>query len=125
MICSHKIDSYRNKVEFTIGRKYNIVEQCVGDVCVGFNVGDSSKGINYVDSPENTRVNSEESIIAAKRCEAIVRASGLEPFIKSKIEGFWRILLYRESSITNQALISFVVSEGIEVTADLKKIMVE
>ena len=97
----------------------------MGDVCVGFNVGDSSKGINFVDSPENTRVNSQESILAAKICEDIVKTSGLEPFVKSKIEGFWRIFLYRESSTTNQALISFVVSDGIEVTDDLKKIMVE
>jgi tRNA (uracil-5-)-methyltransferase len=54
-----------------------------------------------------------------------VNASGLEPFNKSKIEGFWRIFLYRESSITNQALISFVVTDGTEVTAELKKKMVE
>jgi hypothetical protein len=83
----------------------------VGDICVGFNVGDSSKGVNFVDSPANTKVNSEESLIAAKLIEEIVKNSNVEPFLKTKIEGYWRIFLYRESSKTNQALISIVVTE--------------
>jgi hypothetical protein len=53
-------------------------------------------------------------LIAAKLCEEIVKHSGLEPYSKAKIEGFWRIFLYRESSVTNQALVSFVVTESSE-----------
>ena len=46
-----RIDGYRNKVEFTIGHKYNLEAEKIDGVCVGFNVGDSSKGINFVDDP--------------------------------------------------------------------------
>lgn len=70
-------------------------------VCVGFNVGDSNKGINFVDKPDNTRVNSAESLIAASICEKLVIESGLEIFNKTLNSGFWRILLYRESKVTN------------------------
>ena len=101
---------------------YDIENACVGKICVGFNIGDSSKGFNFVGSPANTRVNSDESLIAAKRCEEIVNNSGLEPFSKAKIEGFWRIFLYRESSVTNQALVSFVVTESsVSMSDEIKR----
>jgi hypothetical protein len=79
---------------------------------VGFNVGDTSKGVTYVDDPTNTRVNSKESLTMAKLCEDLVRGSGLPPYSKPTLMGFWRIFLYRESQVTKQALISLVVSEG-------------
>lgn len=65
VIQSEHINAYRNKVEFTIGRKYDIENKCPGEICVGFNVGDSAKGVNYVDSPAGTKVNSDESLLAA------------------------------------------------------------
>ena len=40
------INEYRNKVEFTIGKKYEN-----GEICVGFNKGNLNKGITYVDDP--------------------------------------------------------------------------
>lgn len=48
----------------------------------------------------------------AKLCEDFIRGSGLPPYSKPTLMGFWRIFLYRESQVTKQALISLVVSEG-------------
>lgn len=81
-------------------------------MCVGFNIGDSQKGVTFVDSPQGTRVNSDESLQAAQLCQSIVSESGIEPFNKQKIEGFWRIFLYRESKVTRQALVSICVSDS-------------
>ena len=38
----------------------------------------------------------------------------MTPYNKSKSKGFWRILLYRESKVTKQILISVVVSKATE-----------
>ena len=57
----------------------------MGNICVGFNIGDSSKGIHFVGRPENTRVNSEESLMAAKICEEIASNSGLETYNKNTL----------------------------------------
>jgi len=54
--------------------------------------------------------------LAAKKFEKIVKSSGHLPFNKNTNSGLWRILLYRESVRTKQALISFIVSEGIEIS---------
>lgn len=67
---------------------------------MGFNIGDSSKGINFVDSPDEIRVNSKASVQAAKLIESLVAHSDLKPYSKVTQEGFWRILLYRESDQT-------------------------
>lgn len=83
-------------------------------------MGDSTKGVNYVDSPAGTKVNSDESLLAAQLCETLIKDSGLEPFNKNKNEGCWRCLLFRESKVTNQALVSLVLSEGYDLTVDLK-----
>jgi len=84
----------------------------VGSSTVGFNVGDSKHGVTFVDSPAGTKVNSDESLKAALICEELVKTSGLEPYDKCMQKGFWRIFLYRESKVTNQALVSIVVSEA-------------
>ena len=48
------------------------------------------------------------------------------PYDKRINKGFWRILLYRESKITKEVLISFVVSEENEVKDDeLEQIQAE
>jgi tRNA/tmRNA/rRNA uracil-C5-methylase (TrmA/RlmC/RlmD family) len=124
IICSDKIDAYRNKVEFTVGIKYDESSKSVGDACVGFNVGNSSKGINFVDLPDEIKVNSKESLEAAQRFERIVKSSGQLPFNKNSNSGLWRILLYRESVRTKQVLICFVVTEGHELSEDLKSTLV-
>lgn len=55
------INEYRNKVEFTIGKRYED-----NQICVGFNKGNISKGIIYVDYPDNIKAISKESISVAK-----------------------------------------------------------
>ena len=106
--CSENyLEGYRNKVEFTIGHRYENREE----ICVGFNKGNVNKGIIFVDYPDKIRVISKESLMAAKMLEAIVRESGLEPYDKTTNQGFWRILLFRESKKTKQVLISVAVTE--------------
>lgn len=63
-----------------------------------------SKGIMYVGKPDKIKVISKESVIVAKKFEEIIKAFnqkyGFEPYDRLKNEGFWRILLYRESKKT-------------------------
>ncbi|TNV80921.1 hypothetical protein FGO68_gene17410 [Halteria grandinella] len=99
-------DSYRNKVEFTIGRRYQD-----NAICIGFNAGNLSKGITFVDYPDGIKTNSQESVIVAKAVEKLVIESGLEPYDKRINQGFWRLLLFRESKRTNQLLISVIVTD--------------
>lgn len=54
----------------------------------------------YVDYPDNIKAISKESILVAKIMERIAKESGLEPYDRVKNEGFWRIVLYRESKRT-------------------------
>jgi len=89
-------DQYRNKVEFTIGRRYQD-----NAICVGFNTGNLSKGITFVDYPDGIKTNSKESVEVAKIVERIVIESGVEPYDKRINKGYWRICLYRESKKTN------------------------
>ena len=44
------INEYRNKVEFTVGKRYED-----NKICVGFNVGNMNKGIIYVDYPDKIK----------------------------------------------------------------------
>ena len=67
------LEGYRNKVEFTIGKRYENPDE----VCVGFNKGNVNKGIIFVDYPDKIKVISKESLEAAKRMEVIVKQSGL------------------------------------------------
>jgi len=60
-------DQYRNKVEFTIGRRY-----ADDAICVGFNTGNPSKGITFVDYPDGIKTNSLESVIVAKKVQELV-----------------------------------------------------
>lgn len=103
------LDGYRNKVEFTVGRGYAPPREGTeelwspeGPINVGFNRGNLSKGISFVESGEAVRVNSANSLHVAKVFEQIVREGPkeLEPFDKASGKGFWRILLYRESKVT-------------------------
>lgn len=87
---------YRNKVEFTIGRRYQD-----NAICIGFNTGNLSRGITFVDYPDEIKTNSFESVMVAKAVEKLVIESGLEPYDKRINQGFWRLLLFRESKRTN------------------------
>lgn len=66
----------------------------------------------FVDKPDNILSISAESITAAKTLEALVKESGIEPYDRKINNGYWRLLLFRESKKTNQVLISVVVSIG-------------
>ena len=73
IIHSDRLDGYRNKVEFTVGRMYAAPRAGVdelynreGPVCVGFNRGNLAKGIQFVEKPDNIRVNSQDSLIVAR-----------------------------------------------------------
>ena len=57
-------------------------------------------GISFVEKPDTIKVNSEESLLVAKKFEGIVVDSGLEPYDRTTNKGLWRILLYRESKVT-------------------------
>ena len=46
------------------------------------------------------------------------------PFNKNSNSGLWRILLYRESVRTKQVLISFIVTEGHEISQEIKSTLV-
>ena len=54
----------------------------------------------FVADPSDIKVVSKESLEAAKIMEEIVEASNLDPYDRIKNEGFWRILLFRESKAT-------------------------
>lgn len=122
IIHTETLDGYRNKVEFTVGRMYAPPREGEDEfwnseapVCVGFNRGNLAKGIQFVEKPDNIRVNSAESLIVAKQFEEIVlEHPELEPFDKWKGCGFWRILLYRESKVTKQILVCVVISKSTE-----------
>ena len=89
---------YRNKVEFTIGRKFDSENKndnnCQGDICIGFNVGNLSKGVLFVEEPDQIKVNSKESLLVKDKVLKIVKESGLEPYDRMKCTGFWRVLLF-------------------------------
>ena len=77
-----------------------------------------SKGIIYVDTPENISVISDESKKAAKILESLIQEFSIEPYDRIKNEGFWRILLWRESKKTKEAMLSVIVSDDFEVDLD-------
>ena len=47
--------------------------------------------------------------------------SGVEPYDKKINQGYWRLLLYRESKQTNQVLISVIVTESFPIEAEKQK----
>lgn len=109
-----RLHAYRNKVEFTIGRQYEGMDK-KGKLTVGFSQGNLAKGIMFTGPADNISVISEESLYVAKKVEEVVQdiydAHGIEPYDKMKNDGFWRLVLFRESKQTKQVLISLIVSE--------------
>lgn len=122
------IEGYRNKVEFTIGRRFggfkdDTDEEVLGKVCIGFNIGNLAKGIIFTEPPEDVKVISKESLIVRDMAQKLIEDSmwkydHVGPYDKRINKGFWRILLYRESKITKEVLISFVVSEENDLKED-------
>ena len=79
-----------------------------------------AKGISFVEKPDDIKVNSVESLLVAKKFEAIVIESSLEPYDKNANKGYWRILLYRESKVTKQVLVCIVVSKKTDDNSDIE-----
>ena len=79
---------------------------------MGFNTGNLSKGITFVDYPDGIKTNSAESVQVAKQIEKLVIESGVDPYDKRTNQGYWRLVLFRESKRTKQVLISIIVTEG-------------
>jgi hypothetical protein len=52
----------------------------------------------------------------------MVIQSGVEPYDKRKNQGFWRLLLFRESKRTNQVLISIIATKDCIPSQDEKKV---
>ena len=69
----------------------------------------------YTGKPDNISVISKESKIVAKQAEEIVvkfnTEHQLEAYDKLTNEGFWRLVLYRESKKTKEVMISFIVTD--------------
>lgn len=55
----------------------------------------------------------------------MVKKREYQPFNKNTNSGLWRILLYRESVRTKQVLISFIVTEGHEISQEMKTELVK
>ena len=55
-----------------MGRPYTSPNEPLGEICVGFNRGNLSKGIIFVDKPDKIKVNPPEALMAAKLFEKIV-----------------------------------------------------
>ena len=65
-----------------------------------------------MDYPDGIKTNSAESVQVAKVIEQLVKESGVEPYDRRINQGYWRLVLFRESRRTNQVLISVTVSDG-------------
>lgn len=108
------IEGYRNKVEFTVGREFVGIGK-EGDLICGFNQGSLSKGIMYVGKPDNIAVISTESKQVAKSIQGIIqdfnKKYGIDSYNHKVNQGFWRIVLYRESKKTKEMMISLIVTE--------------
>ena len=90
-----------------------------------------SKGIIFVDSPDDIVVNPKGCLIVCKKFESLVKSFESKnselysPYDRSLNKGFFRILLYRESKRTKQILIGIVVSKGYEIEDSFKQALIE
>jgi len=75
----------------------------------------------FVGKPDAVSVIPSRSLVVAKAFEKLVikynEEKGIEPYDREDNVGFWRIVLYRESKKTKEAMISVVVSDS-EVDQD-------
>jgi len=99
---------YRNKAELTIGEAYNKP----GEIVIGFNKGQFSKGYMYVESGAECPVISKEAIELAGILEAYLNKSGLEAYDRLKHSGVWRSFVVRQSEKFKDMLINIVVHKG-------------
>jgi TPP-dependent indolepyruvate ferredoxin oxidoreductase alpha subunit len=70
------------------------------------------RAFDYLDAPVVTCTGKDVPMPYAKQIEKLIIESGVEPYDKKVNQGYWRIVLYRESKKTKQVLISVIVSDG-------------
>ena len=113
-----KVEGYRNKCTFTIGKDRN------GAPCIGFRMGSFINGnviigpIEYARSPfltfSDVVVVSPLMKQVVKRVEAFIVSKSYQTYDMCQHLGFWRSLLLRYSERTNQLLILVVVGNPYE-----------
>ena len=113
-----KVEGYRNKCTFTIGKDRN------GAPCIGFRMGSFINGnviigpIEYARSPfltfSDVVVVSPLMKQVVKRVEAFIVSKSYQTYDMCQHLGFWRSLLLLYSERTNQLLILVVVGNPYE-----------
>jgi len=89
IIPSPKIEGYRNKCEFSIGKNAE------GEIAVGNRLGSYVSGCLQVGSIEDLKMPPQQMKLAAKILRDYVAESKLEPFNAETYEGYWRQLTIR------------------------------
>lgn len=93
-------DGYRNKCEFTVG-----LNEETGERTVGFRLGSYVQGFTGVGPVDCLRHIPDRMKEAAKVFEKFVRASDLGVFNPETHEGYWRQLMVRLSTSTDQLML--------------------
>ncbi|XP_055599792.1 tRNA (uracil-5-)-methyltransferase homolog A-like [Uranotaenia lowii] len=96
---SPKIDGYRNKCEFSIGKNSQ------GEVTIGFRMGAYCKGVVEVEGIANLKHISDKMKGSVQLFEEFVRASKYEPYSAELYTGHFRLLTVRTSSATGQVMV--------------------
>ena len=91
VVPSPRVDGYRNKCEFSIGR------DGAGQPCVGFVLGRFKQGVVAIGPPQGCPNVSDHMKGLAAAVQRAVAASALPPFDKVNSEGFWRQLNVRQA----------------------------
>uniref|UniRef100_A0A914DFU5 tRNA (uracil(54)-C(5))-methyltransferase n=1 Tax=Acrobeloides nanus TaxID=290746 RepID=A0A914DFU5_9BILA len=81
---------YRNKCEFTIGRRAD------GEICVGFVANRMSEGRCIVVPIDECTIFRENTRRIVHACEKFVKESGFPPFDEFQRIGFWKTLTVRD-----------------------------
>lgn len=93
-------DGYRNKCEFTVG-----INEETGERTVGFRLGSYVQGFTGVGPVDCLRHIPDRMKEAAKAFEKYVRSSDLGVFNPETHEGYWRQLMARLSTGTDQLML--------------------
>ena len=91
VVPSPRVDGYRNKCEFSIGR------DGAGRPCVGFVLGRFKQGVVAIGAPHGCPNVSDHMKGLVAAVQRAVTASALPPFDKVSGEGFWRQLNVRQA----------------------------
>ena len=107
VVPSPRVDGYRNKCEFSIGR------DGAGRPCVGFVLGRFKQGVVAIGAPHGCPNVSDHMKGLVAAVQRVVAASALPPFDKVSGDGFWRQLNVRQAFNHAEAK----AAEGVEAAA--------